>query len=67
MLDVEQPYRSISEAQKAITDGKTTVKAFVEGYMSVVKELNPQLNAITVLNEDAVADAEKLDVRAISF
>lgn len=67
MLRFEQPYQSISEAQEAISNGKTTVKALVEGYLKAIKELDPQLNAITALNEHAVADAEKLDVRSLEF
>lgn len=64
MLCAENEYLSICEAQKAFAEGKTTVKTLVQQYLTAIKELDPKLNAITVLNEHALEDAEKLDVRA---
>ena len=63
MLQATQEHNSLADAQKAITDGQTTVRGLVERYLKAIEELNPQLNAVTVVNEHAVEDAEKLDVR----
>jgi Asp-tRNA(Asn)/Glu-tRNA(Gln) amidotransferase A subunit family amidase len=62
MISADTRYRSISEAQKAIADGEVTVKGLVQEYLSAMKQLDPQLNAITVTNKDALKDAEALDV-----
>ena len=63
MLQASQDHYSIADAQKAIQDGQITVRALVERYLKAIEELNPQLNAVTVVNEHALEDAEKLDVR----
>lgn len=63
MLVSEQDYQSISELQKALADGKITVSTVVQHYLKSIEALNPQLNAVTVLNSRAVEDAERLDVR----
>lgn len=62
MLQADTPYRSISEVQRAYSDGKTTVKQVVQQYLTSIECFNQELNAITVLNEHALEDAEKLDV-----
>ena len=62
MSQTTQEHHSIADAQKAIQDGQITVRALVERYLKAIEELNPQLNAVTVLNEHALEDAEKLDV-----
>ena len=62
MIEADNAYKSVSEVQKAISNGKTTVKAVVEQYLKAIEELNPKLNAILALNGKAVEDAEKLDV-----
>ena len=62
MIIADNGYRSIADVQKAINDGKTTVKAVVEHYLKAMEELNPELNAVLALNQHALEDAEKLDV-----
>ena len=62
MLEANHKYRSIAEIQKAISDGKTTVRAIVEQYLKAIEELDPELNAVTAVNKRALDDAEKLDV-----
>ena len=64
MLQGDTPYRSISEVQKNLADGKVTVKALILQYLKNIESLNPELNAITVFNNHALEDAEKLDVSA---
>lgn len=61
MLAAEQSYRSIADVQKAIDDGKTTAKAVVEQYSEVINDLDPKLNALTVINEEARDEAQALD------
>lgn len=63
MLCAENEYSTISETQKALAEGGLTVKALVQQYLTAIKELDSKLNAITVVNEHALEDAEKLDVR----
>ena len=55
-------YGSISQFQTALQEGKTTVKDAVQGYLDVIKARNGQLNAVTVTNEKALEEAERLDV-----
>lgn len=38
------------------------MKDAVQGYLDVIKAKNGQLNAVTVTNEKAMEEAEKLDV-----
>lgn len=66
MLHSEIEFRSISEVHRGFADGTVTVKTLVERYLKTIETLDPKLNAITALNEHAVADAEKLDVRPSS-
>lgn len=65
MLCAENEYSTISETQKALAEGRLTYKALVQQYLTAIKELDPKLNAMTVVNEHALEDAEKLDVRAL--
>ncbi|KAK5125606.1 hypothetical protein LTR85_011880 [Meristemomyces frigidus] len=61
MISADQPYRTIADVQTAIQDGKTTVKAVVEQYLKAIDELDPDLNAITVTNQKALDEAQRLD------
>ncbi|KAK5137534.1 hypothetical protein LTR08_008514 [Meristemomyces frigidus] len=61
MISTEQPYHSIAGLQEAINDGKTTVKAIVEQYLKAIDQLNPELNAVTVINNRAIDEAHELD------
>ena len=63
MLTASHELQSIADVQKAITDGRTTVKAIVEQHLKAIEELNPKLNAVIYTNKHALDDAEKLDVR----
>lgn len=54
--------RSIAETQKAYANKDTSVKAVVEQYLKAIDELDPELNAITFVNKEALRDAEQLDV-----
>lgn len=56
-------FNSISEFHTAIADGQITVKAAVERYIKVIEDLNPRLNAVTIVNKGVLEDAESLDVR----
>ena len=62
MLKADYELQSIAEVQKEIFDGKTTVKAVVEKHLKAIEQLDPQLNAMTAVNKNALQDAEKLDV-----
>ena len=62
MLEANHKHRSIAEIQKAISDGKTTVRVIIEQYLKAIEELDPELNAVTAVNKRALDDAEKLDV-----
>lgn len=59
-------YGSLSELQQAIQSGQTTVKAATQEYLSVIENLNGENHAITVTNQNALADAERLDVRPMT-
>lgn len=61
MLATEPPYRTIVDLQKAINDGKTTVRQVVEHYLKAINNLNQELNAITTTNKKALDEAERLD------
>lgn len=63
MLSAASDYRSISDVQNALSDGTITARTLVQQYLQAIEDLNPKLNAVTVLNKDALADAERLDVR----
>lgn len=60
-------YKSIAELLDAIVSGKTTVRAVTEGYLQNISDLNGQLNAVTVTNDRALEDADRLDVRHLSL
>lgn len=63
MLAAQDVYRSVSEIQKAVQDGTTTVTGLVKHYLREIEASNPELNAVTVLNDHVLEDAKKLDVR----
>ena len=62
MLTASHELQSVAEVQKGFTDGNTTVKAVVEQHLKAIEQLNTKLNAVTVINENALQDAEGLDV-----
>lgn len=62
MLQADTEYRSIAEVQKALSNGDSTAKALVQQCLNSIEKLDPELNAITAVNEHALEDAEKLDV-----
>jgi amidase len=66
----EKPYNSwldemtIKELQKGYNDGKYSVSEVVSAYLGRIEEIDkngPSLNAIIVINPDALKIAEKLD------
>jgi amidase len=61
MLPAKLPYRSIAEVQKGIIDGSVTAKALVETYLKAINDQNPELNAVTVTNNQALDEAHALD------
>jgi len=67
MSNAKHPYRSIAEFQEAISSGKTTVKTVTEHYMEAIKDLDPDINAFTFVNQKALEDAAKLDVSPTAF
>ena len=67
MLSYDQQFGSIGQVQKAIEDGTTTVEAVVQVCLQAIEDLNPKINAVTVVNENALADAKTLDVRSASL
>ncbi|MDA0578565.1 MAG: amidase family protein [Verrucomicrobia bacterium] len=55
---------SIADLQKAMTEGRTTSKAIVQGYLDRIDAFDkraPGLNAIILLNPNALKEAEALD------
>lgn len=64
MAPVFQQYTSITDLQKALQDGRTTVKTVVQQYLHQIDGLNGELNAVTAINRKAVEEAERLDVSA---
>ncbi|WP_157110513.1 GTP cyclohydrolase II RibA [Nocardia anaemiae] len=61
-VDLERA--DISTLQRALTDGVMTSVELVEAYQRRIQMLDkagPRLNAIRVLNPEAIADAERLD------
>lgn len=56
---------SIAELQEAFSNG-LTIKQNTEDYLGAIKKLDPQLNAICALNENAIEDATQLDVSQVS-
>jgi Asp-tRNA(Asn)/Glu-tRNA(Gln) amidotransferase A subunit family amidase len=65
MLAYEKQFDSIGQVQKAIEDGTTTVEAIVQQYLRAIEALNPKINAVTVVNANALEDAKALDVGSI--
>lgn len=61
MLQASQGFDSISDVQKAIADGKT-VHSIVEQCLQAIRDLNPKINAVLAVNENALNDAKALDV-----
>lgn len=57
-------YHSIAQLHKAIAASETTVAEVTKGHLDRIEKLDGQLNAITVVNKNALRDAEKLDVRS---
>jgi Asp-tRNA(Asn)/Glu-tRNA(Gln) amidotransferase A subunit family amidase len=62
MLQGDHKFNSIGDLQKAIDDGKTTVHSIVEQCLQVIRDLNPEINAVLAVNENALNDAKSLDV-----
>lgn len=62
MLTLHSDFQTISGTQKAIASGKATVRNVVEKHLEAIERLNPQINAVTIANEDATDVADKLDV-----
>src|SRR5579859_1657671 len=54
---------TIAETQKAIRSGKVTCRQLVEAYLKRIRAYDQptRLNAIVIVNPNALADAEKLD------
>ena len=54
---------TIAETQQAIRSGKVTCRQLVEGYIKRINTYDQptRLNAIVVINPEALADADKLD------
>ncbi len=54
---------SVSRIHEAIRSGKLTCRQLVEGYLARIREYDQQtrLNAIVIVNPDALTDADKLD------
>ncbi|MBL8553762.1 MAG: amidase [Phenylobacterium sp.] len=58
------PYASAGEQQAAMTDGRVTSEQLVRAYLERIARYDsagPKLNAVLVLNRQALADARKLD------
>lgn len=56
--------RSILELQAAQTEGRVTSRGLVESYLARIRaydQAGPQLNAVVMLNPNALADADALD------
>ena len=64
MLAYEKQFGSIGQVQEAIEDGTTTVEAIVQQCLRAIEDLNPKINAVTVVNANALEDAKTLDVRS---
>ena len=62
MLQTSHGYDSIKDVQTALVDDKTTVYSIVEQCLQAIKTLNPEINAVLAVNEDALNDAKSLDV-----
>jgi Asp-tRNA(Asn)/Glu-tRNA(Gln) amidotransferase A subunit family amidase len=62
MFQGSQGFDSISDVQKAIDDGKTTVHSIVEQCIQAIQDLNPEVNAVLAVNKNALNDAKSLDV-----
>lgn len=62
MAPATQIFKSITDLQKEIHDGHTTVKSVVQRYLQQIDNLNEQLNAVVATNERAIEEAERLDV-----
>lgn len=66
MSAITHKWNSISELEKAYEEG-TTVRDVTKQYLDTIERLNDELNAVTVVNEKALEEAEKLDVRKHSY
>jgi amidase len=53
--------KSLAELEADLVSGKTTSVALVTLYQQRIAHLNPKLNAVIVVNPDALAIARKLD------
>ena len=61
---IEVAELSIGDAQKAMTEGRTTSKALVQAYLNRIQAFDshgPRLNAVITLNPAALQQAEALD------
>ncbi|CZT15964.1 uncharacterized protein RCC_01804 [Ramularia collo-cygni] len=61
MAPVLSQYTSITDLQRALYDGRTSVKEVVLHYLEQIDGLNGQLNAVTAINSNALEEAERLD------
>ncbi|KAK5698043.1 hypothetical protein LTR97_007003 [Elasticomyces elasticus] len=61
MFSSEVPYTSIADLQQKLRNGELTVVSVVEQYLEAIEQLNPEINAITTTNANALADARELD------
>jgi len=55
---------TIAQTQRAIRSGKITCRQLVEGYLKRIRayDQTTHLNSIVIINPDALADADKLDL-----
>ena len=56
---------TIGEVHEALTSGALTVRMLVEGYLARIEAYDrhgPKLNAIITINDDALAEADRLDL-----
>ena len=62
MLKGNDTFESIEQLHQAIKDGRTTAEAVVQQCLQVIKDLDPQINAVTAINNNALEQARRLDV-----
>ena len=54
---------SIADLRAALESGAATAESLAQGYLARIKAYDPLLNAVPVLNPDALADARASDAR----